>query len=293
MFHDLCEEYKFARDLIYQADEILEKKISNIFFCPDKNMSEYENNLQQYIFLCNIVAYEILNKHGTHPDGVSGHSLGEYAALVSSGALSFHDALFLVDRRALFTQEATPADQFAMAALELNAGSSKVLIEKLAPGKIDIANFNCDNQTVVGGFTHDIDNIIDYCIRVLRKKAKKLSIPIASHTRWMKTASDRLKPYIEQTTFISPSIDIYMNVTAACTDNPDKIKENLYHQLYSPVLWQQTVENMYQAGYDTFIECGPGRTLHRLVKKILKGKTVSVSRVEDMATLNETLNNLR
>jgi [acyl-carrier-protein] S-malonyltransferase len=199
---------------------------------------------------------------------VAGHSLGEFSALVSSQALSFEDGLTLVFKRALAMQRACEINPSTMAAI---IGLDDNVVEDIC-ASIDegvvAANYNCPGQLVISGTLVGIDIACEKLKAAGARRALPLQVGGAFHSPLMEPARAELAAAIEATAFKSPLCAIYQNVNALPSREIDVIKKNLMDQLTSPVRWTQSVQNMVKDGATTFIECGPGKVLQGLVKKI-------------------------
>jgi [acyl-carrier-protein] S-malonyltransferase len=205
---------------------------------------------------------------------VAGHSLGEFSALVASGALSFEDGLLLVAQRAAAMQQACEMNPSTMAAI---LGLEDEKVEQICARIEEVvvaANYNCPGQLVISGSIKGIDIA---CARLKEAGAKRaLPLPVggAFHSPLMEPAREKLAKAIEKTAFSAPRCPVYQNVNAQPSTDVETIKSNLIAQLTEPVRWTQSVQNMVKDGATTFIECGPGKVLQGLVKKISPGVEV-------------------
>ncbi len=202
---------------------------------------------------------------------VAGHSLGEFSALVASGALNFNDALMLVYKRAMAMQKACEINPSTMAAV---LGLEDAKVEEVVAGITDevvvAANYNCPGQLVISGSMKGIEKACEAMKAAGAKRALVLPVGGAFHSPLMKPAQEELQAAIEATTFNAPHCAIYQNVDAKPYTNPEQIKQNLINQLTAPVRWTQSVQNMIADGAGHFTEVGPGSVLQGLVKKINK-----------------------
>jgi len=225
---------------------------------------------QPAIFLHSVLLAKTLGSD-FKPEMVAGHSLGEFSALVSAGALSFEDGLKLVYQRALAMQKACEARPSTMAAV---LGLPDETIEEICAAITDEvvvpANYNCPGQVVISGSNEGIDLACEKLLAAGAKRALKLSVGGAFHSPLMEPARLELAAAIGQTPFTAPVCPIYQNVNAKPQTDPNIIKANLVDQLTSPVRWTQSVLAMVADGADSFTELGPGAVLQGLIKKISK-----------------------
>jgi [acyl-carrier-protein] S-malonyltransferase len=210
------------------------------------------------------------------PDMVAGHSLGEFSALVANGTLAFEDGLNLVYQRALAMQEACEINPSGMAAI---LGLEDEKVEEICSGiKDEIvvpANYNCPGQLVISGTNRGIEIGCEKMKEAGAKRALPLPVGGAFHSPLMEPAAKKLKIAIENTKFNVPTCPVYQNVSTTGINDVEEIKKNLITQLTAPVKWTQSVQNMVSDGATHFIECGPGKVLQGLVKKIHKEAEVS------------------
>lgn len=289
MFSDLYAEQP-VRKVFDQADSALERSISKLCFNGSQDELNLTHNTQPCVLAADLAAGELLKEKGIVPDAVAGFSLGEYAALAFTGAVSYEDVFPIIQVRADAMQEAVPAGKGAMAAL-IGKGSDQAgeICEEVKAGYVFPANYNSPVQTVISGEAEAVDEAI--AIAESRGiTCMKLAVSAPFHCELMRPAAARLEELFKTKSFFAPTIPVYMNVDGEAA-NEAEIKEKLVRQAMSPVQWVKTLQNMQSAGIDTFIECGPGRTLSGLVKKTLTG--VSIYRVENRKTLNSTLEALK
>jgi [acyl-carrier-protein] S-malonyltransferase len=209
------------------------------------------------------------------PDMTAGHSLGEFSALVSAGAMSFEDGLTLVYKRALAMQKACEMNPSTMAAI---LGLSDEKVEEVCAEIDDIvvpANYNCPGQIVISGSVSGIEKACEKLKEAGAKRALPLKVGGAFHSPLMQSAQAELQAAIEATVISIPVCPVYQNVSTIGETAPTVIKANLIAQLTAPVKWTQSVENMVADGATEFVELGPGNVLQGLVAKISKGMTVS------------------
>jgi [acyl-carrier-protein] S-malonyltransferase len=224
---------------------------------------------------------------GPAPQVVAGHSLGEYTALVAAGALTFGDGLPLVRFRAQAMQEAVPAGQGAMAAI-LNLEDEKVREAcASAGGTVQAVNFNAPGQIVIAGESAAVGRAMEACKALGAKRALPLPVSAPFHSTLMKPAGDSLKSYLEKISLRTPAMELVNNVDASVEADPARIKDALVRQSYSPVRWVETIERMVGSGVTHIVECGPGRVLAGLTRRI-SAATQSFA-LADRASLEQAL----
>jgi [acyl-carrier-protein] S-malonyltransferase len=230
-----------------------------------------------------------LEKGGAKPAMMAGHSLGEYTALVCSGAIGFADAVNLVRLRGEYMQQAVPAGTGAMAAILGLADDAIVMSCQLAEqGQVvSPVNYNCPGQVVIAGEKSAVERAIVACKEAGAKRAIPLPVSVPSHCSLMKPAADKLAVALANISITMPAIPVVQNVVAALPESVEQLAENLLVQLYSPVLWADSVQAMVNQGIDTTIECGPGKVLSGLNKKIHKSLVIKV--INDTAGLEAAL----
>jgi len=267
MARDFFEQDARARGMMESADRIIGAPLSRICFEGPEEELRQTRNTQPAIFLHSMVAASLLT-HIT-PAMVAGHSLGEYSALVVSGALAFEDGLGLVRLRGELMQQAGEQQQGTMAAL---VGLSPEVTEELcreasAAGIVQPANFNSPGQIVISGSVGGVRKALELARARGAKMAKELVVSGAFHSPLMESARQGLKQALDRTTIQDARIPVYANVTAEPVTEAAAIRDLLYRQLTSPVRWEQTVRNMVRDGATDFIEIGPGKVLQGLVKR--------------------------
>ena len=267
MGKNLFESSTLAKERFIQANEILGFDITKTMFGDDSEALKETRVTQPAIFLHSTILSEVMSNR-IQPEMVSGHSLGEFSALVASGVLSFKDGLSLVKERAMAMQSA--CDQFPGTMAAILGLEDKVVesVCKDTTGVVIAANYNCPGQIVISGSRKAIDNA---CISLKEAGAKRaLVLPVggAFHSPLMEPAKERLASVIENTIFEQPKCAVYQNVCATGVIDANELKANLIAQLTAPVLWTQTIKKMISDGATHFTEIGPGNVLQGLIKKI-------------------------
>lgn len=274
MGKDLYETSALAKEMFEKANDILGFRITDLMFEGTDEDLRQTKVTQPAIFLHSVILAKTLGDD-FQPDMTAGHSLGEFSALVTAGALSFEDGLQLVYKRALAMQKACEQNPSTMAAI-LALPDEKV--EEICDSIDDVvvpANYNCPGQIVISGTMSGIEKACELMKEAGAKRALQLKVGGAFHSALMEPAREELSAAIKATEFKKPICPVYQNVTTVGESDPEVIKANLVAQLTAPVKWTQSVQNMIADGASEFIELGPGSVLQGLVSKIHKGAIVS------------------
>lgn len=271
MGKDLYDSKPLAKELFEKADGILGYRITDIMFAGTDDELKQTKVTQPAVFLHSVISALCMDA-AFDPSMAAGHSLGEFSALVATGALSFEDGLKLVYARAMAMQKACEAAPSTMAAI---VGMPDEKVEAVCaainkePGYVVVpANYNCPGQLVISG---NVDAVNEACAKLKEAGAKRalpLKVGGAFHSPLMKPAKDELQAAIEATQFAEPKCPIYQNVDGKPHTDPAEIKKNLIAQLTSSVRWTSCVQNMIADGADDFTECGPGRALQGMIARI-------------------------
>lgn len=272
MGKDLYESNALAKELFDKADEILGFKITDIMFAGTDEQLKETKVTQPAVFLHSVIQALCLDE-AFNPDMVAGHSLGEFSALVASGALSFEDGLKLVAARANAMQKACEANPGTMAAIIglLDEKVEEVCASVSTDDNIVVAaNYNCPGQLVISGNIDAVNKACEKMKEAGAKRALPLKVGGAFHSPLMQPAKDELQAAIEKTTFKMPKCPVYQNVDAKAHTDATEIKSNLIAQLTSSVRWTASVQAMIAAGANDFTECGPGTALQGMIGRIDK-----------------------
>lgn len=274
MGKDLYESSEIAKSLFEKANEVLGFRISDIMFDGTEEELKQTKVTQPAIFLHSVILAK--TTEGFNPDMVAGHSLGEFSALVANGTLEFEDGLNLVYQRALAMQEACEINPSGMAAI-LGLEDEKVeeICSSIKDEIVVPANYNCPGQLVISGTNKGIEIACEKMKEAGAKRALPLPVGGAFHSPLMEPAGEKLRKAIESTIFYEPSCPVYQNVSTTGVNDIEVIKQNLIAQLTAPVKWTQSIQQMVADGATQFVECGPGKVLQGLVKKIHKEAEVS------------------
>jgi len=266
MGKDLFDSSETASELLLKSNGILGFDITSIMFDGSAEDLRQTKVTQPAIFLHSVVL--TMTDHNFMPDMVAGHSLGEFSALVANKALSFEDGLKLVSKRASAMQKACEINPSTMAVV---LALDDQVVEDICAEIDDIvvaANYNCPGQLVISGSNRGIEIACEKMKEAGAKRALPLPVGGAFHSPIMEPAREELEKAIQSTPFNDPICPVYQNVNAKPSTDVEIIKINLIAQLTAPVRWAQTIQNMVTDGATEFVECGPGRVLQGLVKKI-------------------------
>ncbi|MGM0218329.1 ACP S-malonyltransferase [Enterococcus sp. AZ126] len=286
MGKELFDQEKIVRETFQEASEVLGYDMAELCFTENDKLNETIYT-QPAILTVSIAIYRLLQSKGYQPDVVAGLSLGEYSALVSSGAISFKEAVQLVAKRGKFMAEAAPTGTGKMVAV-MNAERS--LIEKCCQessilGIVSPANYNTPQQIVIGGEIPAVDRAVELLTEAGVKRMIPLKVSGPFHTALLKPASEKLAIELEKVDFAEMTIPVISNTTAQVMEQGD-IKELLEKQVMSAVRFADSIETIKKMNVDAIIEVGPGKTLTGFIKKI--DKEIETARVEDKKTLSET-----
>lgn len=289
MLAALAVEYPVVQQTFLEASEVLGYDLWSLV----QNGAQEEINLtertQPLLLAASVAVFRVWReKNGAMPALMAGHSLGEWSALVCAGVVAFKDAVKLVQQRGKFMQEAVPAGQGAMAAI---IGLDDALIvdacKKAGQGEVVSAvNFNSPGQVVIAGTVAAVERAGVLCKEAGAKRALPLPVSAPFHTELMRPAAERLAEQITATAFSIPVVPVVHNVTADIETNPEKIKALMIEQIYSPVRWVECVNTMVNKGITKTVECGPGKVLSGLNKRINSELiTVSVEKPEELLSV--------
>lgn len=281
----LAESEQAVMDYFKKADQKLDFPLSKLIFEGPQEELTLTSNAQPALLTTSIAILEYFKQFGISADYVAGHSLGEYTALVAAGAFSFEDGVYAVRKRGEFMEEAVPNGEGTMAAvLGLDRTIlSEVTAEVTKEGNpVQLANLNCPGQIVISGTTKGVELASIKAKEAGAKRVMPLVVSGPFHSELMKPAAEKLSTVLNGINMNDAEVPVIANVEASEMTSVEVIKERLIAQLYSPVLWEDSVLKMIELGVDTFIEIGPGKVLTGLVKKI--DKTVRLYNVSDQET---------
>ncbi len=286
----LAEAYPQVQETFQEASDALGYDLWDVVANGPAEELNKTQTTQPAMLAAGIAVWRIWNAQGgATPVVVAGHSLGEYSALVASGVLGFADAIKLVAERGRLMQEAVPAGKGAMAAgLGLDDQAVKDVCSSAAEGEVlSAVNFNAPGQVVIAGTASAIERALVAAKDAGAKRAIQLPVSVPSHCALMEGAASSLSEQLSSITLNTPTIPVINNVDVAMVDTADAIQDALAKQLYQPVRWVETVQKMATDGVDTLIECGPGKVLAGLNKRITREMTAMP--VFDPDTLQKAL----
>lgn len=292
MLAELADAFPIITETFAEASERLNKDLWQIAQQGSEEVLNDTENTQPIMLAAGIAVWRVwLAQGGCQPVAMAGHSLGEYSALVASGALSFNDAVKLVQQRADLMKQAVPAGEGAMAAILGLADEAVVDLCKNASavgGLVEAVNFNSPGQVVIAGNAPTVDYAIELAKDAGAKRAIKLAVSVPSHCALMRTAAESLATALNETSLQNPQTPVLHNINAQAYDNVDKIREALAQQLYCPVRWVDTIQNLHNDFHvDTVLEFGPGKVLFGLNRRINKAMTPLC--ISDVKSLEKAL----
>jgi len=287
MGKEFFENFREARDVFQEADDVLHLPISSLCFQGPEEALKLTENTQPAVLTTSIAALRVLQaEKGVVPHLAAGHSLGEYSALVVSGALAFADAVQIVRLRGRFMQEAVPVGEGAMAAiLGMERGQVEKLCEEAAQGEVlTPANFNCPGQIVIAGHAKAVERAME---RVKQEGKKAVPLPVSApfHSPLMKPAGERLEKVLEGIPIQDLKIPVVTNVEADINQSKERVKELLVSQVWSPVRWEESMQKITGDGIEQTLEIGPGKVLSGLMKRI--NSKIETKNIEDIQTLKK------
>lgn len=279
MAKDLYESFEVAKEVIDIADSLMDFDLISMMHDEDKKseLSKTENT-QPALLTHSMAIMEILSKYESFKyDACLGLSLGEYSALTAANAMDFKDAVSLVRKRGLIMSNEVADGEGAMCAV---IGASRELIEecilKLESGTVEIANYNSPAQIVISGEKAAVEEATILLKENGAKRAIMLDVSGPFHSSLLKGAGEKLKLELDKVDMKEPSVDVVSNVDANIHKDPEEIKSILIKQVYSSVLWEDSISKLIDEGFDRFIEIGPGKTLRAFIKKIASKKKADV-----------------
>ncbi|MEM9242799.1 MAG: ACP S-malonyltransferase [Pseudomonadota bacterium] len=293
MLSDVADQFDLVQQLFKQAADILAYDLSDIVFSGPAEKLNQTIYTQPALLVADVAMWRLWQSQGGRlPDVMAGHSLGEYAALVAAEAISFADGVKLVAKRAALMQSAVPEGEGAMAAIVLlPLEKVEAICQQASEGDtVMVANVNEPNQTVIAGHVAAVERAIALAKQAKAKIAKRLPVSIPSHCPLMLSASENLAEFLQEIPIKSPKIPVISNVDALVHSDPEAIRLALSRQVYCPVRWQQTVESMINQGIERIIECGPGKVLTGLNRRI--SKQINAFTLNNLDSLRQLLNSV-
>ncbi len=293
MLNQLAASYPQVKQTFDKASFVLGRDLWDLVVNGAEEELNQTQNTQPIMLAAGVAVWDVWCKHSAiRPAWMAGHSLGEYTALVCSGALFFEDAVKLVEARAKFMQEAVPAGVGAMAAI-LGLDDKQVVEVCASVAGTDVVsavNFNSPGQVVIAGHAAAVERAAAAAKAAGAKRAVMLPVSVPSHCALMQSAADRLDEYMQDIAFATPKMQVLHNVDVESHAAPEVIRNALKEQLYKPVRWVEGIERMHNKGVTIFVECGPGKVLTGLDKRI--AKEAEHLALHDPETLDKVLEQL-
>ena len=273
MLTELANVYPEVKKIFDRASFVLGRDLWSLVSNGPEHVLNQTQNTQPAMLAAGVAVWEIWCKHSPiRPSWMAGHSLGEYTALVCSGAVFFEDAIKLVEARARFMQEAVPEGMGAMAAI-LGLEDHQVIdacAQAAGTEVVSAVNFNAPGQVVIAGHTAAVERAVKAAKEAGAKRALLLPVSVPSHCLLMRPAAEQLEHYIKEIPIATPKMQLLHNVDVTSHNAPEIIRSALVEQLFMPVRWVETIELMLSNGVTRFVECGPGKVLTGLDKRIAK-----------------------
>jgi [acyl-carrier-protein] S-malonyltransferase len=288
MGKDLADNFPQAREVFEEADDSLGMSLSRLCFEGPEEDLKLTANTQPAIVTVSVAALRVVEAEcGLQPEFSAGHSLGEYSALVCSGALSFADAVRTVRLRGTFMQEAVPVGIGTMAAvMGLDNAALDAVCSEAARGEVVApANFNSPGQVVIAGHVAAVERAIKLAGERGAKRAMVLPVSAPFHSSLMVPAAERLQEVLKEVAVGPMKHPVVSNVEASPNQDPERVRPLLVSQVSAPVRWDESVSAMAQLGVERFVEIGPGKVLSGLIKRIAKGAVIQ--NVQDAAGIKD------
>lgn len=294
MGKELIEKEETCKEIFERANEKLGYNLTEIMHEGPEETLRRTENAQPALVTMSVAVLKLFEEVNIRPDYVAGHSLGEYSALVAAGAIDFEDAVYAVRNRGLFMEEAVPFGEGSMAAV---LGLEREKLEEISRSVQDeygevaeLANLNCPGQIVLSGTAKGVEIASEIAKEAGARRVIPLQVSGPFHSSLMKPAAEKLKNVLAEIEIRDIDIPVIANVSAEPVTNGEIIREQLIAQVYSPVLWEDSVRKMIDLGVDTFVEIGAGNVLTGLVRKIDRNvKAIAVSDREGVEKVRRAL----
>ena len=292
MLSELAEQYSLIKETFDQASDVLGYNMWELIQQGEQEAINLTERTQPILLASSVAIWRLWNeKNGAIPSQMAGHSLGEWSALVCSGVVDFADGLNIVRARGQYMQQAVPVGEGAMAAII--GLDDKAILEACANaqslGVVDAVNFNAPGQVVIAGSNAAVEAAMESCKAAGAKRTLPLPVSAPFHTSLMKPAADNLANLVNTVNFSAPQVPVVHNVHAQTETDPETIKALMLEQIYSPVKWVDCVNQLKNNGATTLIECGPGKVLGGLTKRIDREITsLATDSVADFTAALET-----
>lgn len=292
MGKDLYEKYPEYRKIYEMVNEITGRKIDDLTFNSTEDDLSQTKNTQIAILTMSLAILEILKKEDIQATATMGLSLGEYTALIHSGAISFEEGIKIVQKRGELMQSLCPVGEWSMAAIMgLDEVTTTEVCASIVSGFVTPANFNSPGQIVISGEKNSVLNAIEKCKEAGAKRAIELNTSGPFHTCKLKDASEALAKELKQVTVHEFNTKVIKNIDGKPYESQDNVKEILANHIINPVRFAEGLQTMIDMGIDTFVEIGPGKTLSGFVKRT--SKDVKIFNINNVESLENTIGGLK
>ncbi|MDG2377014.1 MAG: ACP S-malonyltransferase [Woeseiaceae bacterium] len=291
MQENLAADHPIVRETYEEASDALGFDMYSLVKDGPKETLDETVNTQPAMLTAGIATWRAWQQSGGDtPAMIAGHSLGEYSALVASGALPFHDTVSLVRKRAELMQDAVPAGEGAMAAIIGLDDEAVIEACQMASenGVAEAANFNTPGQVVVAGDKSGIESLIEFAQAAGARRAMMLAVSVPAHSSLMRSAGETLAALIQESPFSDPTITVISSVDGMPYTGAEDMRARMQAQVYSPVRWVNVINHMQASGVNSIIECGPGKVLAGLVRRI--DRSISVACIDSTVALQTAMN---
>ena len=290
MLAELAAESPIVEATFAEASAALGYDLWDMIQHGEQEQINLTERTQPMLLTSSVAIWRLWNdRNGPAPVQMAGHSLGEWSALVCAGAVDFVDAVKIVQARGAFMQQAVPVGVGAMAAIL--GLEDQVIFDACDSARqgevVDAVNFNAPGQVVIAGSAAAVDRAIDLCKKAGAKRAMALPVSAPFHTSLMTPAAEQLAALVSSTAFATPTIPVIHNVHAQAETDAERIKALMLEQIYKPVMWVDCITALKQGGASVFAECGPGRVLNGLTKRI--DREITSFAMDDPASLDNAL----
>lgn len=284
MGKDLYDKYDDIKDIYNRASEISGIDIAKLTFESEEAVLSQTKNTQIAILTMSLGILKVLDKNGIKPSTSAGLSLGEYTALINSGAISFEDGIRIVKKRGEFMQELAPKGEWLMAAvLGLDDEKVEEICKNVKSGFVVPANYNCTGQVAISGDSIGVNEASEIAKELGARKVSILKTGGPFHTEKLQEASNKLKQELEKIKIVIPNIEVIKNIDASPYKSNDNMIDILANHVTHPVRFSESIEYMIKNGVDTFVEIGPGKTLTGFVKRVSREvKLININSVESL-----------
>ncbi|QOR34628.1 ACP S-malonyltransferase [Clostridium sp. 'deep sea'] len=290
MGQDIYQNLQQSKQIFDLADKSLNYKLSDLCFNgPEEDLKKTEITQPAMLTVC-MALYEALKEKEITVKATAGLSLGEYCSLVAAGIISFEEAVVLVQKRGKYMQEAVPFGVGTMAAIiGLDADAINNICQQVE-GVVEVANYNCPGQIVIGGEIESVEKACKLCLEKGAKKAVRLAVSAPFHTSMLQPAKELLAEELTKVNINKATMPVVSSVTGDFISNKTVIRDLLALQVCSSVQWEKAMRTLLNEGFDTFIEVGPGKTLRSFMRRIdKKAKVINVYNIETLNKAIETL----